>query len=233
MSAHVQLEYVVGAVQLKIGMITIGQSPRNDVIAEIREILDQMEIVQRGCLDELTNEQIKRLKPKETEPFLVTALRDGSSVQVSKGKTVQLLQQRIKELENKDVTAIVLLCTGDFSNLESKKLLIQPGRLIRGLVEGMLSGEEKLGVVIPCSEQIGQTKKKWSRLNPVVAVASPYDNSARIQQAAEKLGAETVDLTVLDCIGYTRRMKQTVKEITGKPVILARTLLARALKELC
>ena len=213
-------------------MITVGQSPRNDVIAEIREILDQMEIVQRGCLDELTNEQIGNLKPKETEPFLVTVLRDGSSVQVSKEKTVQLLQQRIKELESKDVTAIVLLCTGDFSNLESNKLLIQPGRLIRGLVEGMLSGEEKLGVIVPCSEQTGQTKKKWIRLNPVVAVASPYDNSARIQQAAKKLRAENVDLTVLDCIGYTRRMKQTVKEITGKPVILARTLLARVLKEL-
>ncbi len=125
------------------------------------------------------------------------------------------------------------MCTGDFSNLESKKLLIQPGRLIRGLVEGMLSGGKKLGVVIPCSEQTGQAKKKWSRLNPVVAVASPYDNSVRIQQAAEELRAENVDLTVLDCVGYTRRMKQTVKEITGKPVILARTLLARVLKELC
>jgi len=214
-------------------MITIGQSPRNDVIAEIREILDRMEIVQRGCLDELTNEQIGSLKPKETEPFLVTVLRDGSSVQVSEEKTVQLLQQRIKELQNKDVTAIVLLCTGDFSNLESKKPLIQPGRLIRGLVEGMLSGEEKLAVVIPCSEQTGQTKKKWRHLNPVVAIASPYDNSARIQQVARELRAETVDLTVLDCIGYTRRMKQTVKEITGKPVILARTFLARVLRELC
>jgi len=217
---------------MEIGMITIGQSPRNDVIAEIKVILDQMEIIQRGCLDELTNEQIGRLKPKETGPFLVTMLRDGSSVQVSEEKTVQLLQQRIKDLENKDVTAIVVLCTGDFSNLRSKKPLIQPGKLIRGLVEGMLSGEEKLGVVIPCYDQKGQTKKKWSRLNPVVVVASPYDNSSRIQQAAKKLRAENVDLTVLDCIGYTRQMKQTVKEITGKPVILARTLLARVLREL-
>ena len=218
---------------MKIGMITVGQSPRNDVIAEIREILGQVEIVERGCLDELTNEQIGSLKPEEREPFLVTVLRDGSSVQVSKEKTVQLLQQRIKELENEDVISIVLLCTGDFSNLESKKLLIAPRKLIRGLVEAVLTTEEKLGVIVPCCEQIDQIQKKWSHLNPVVEVASPYDNSARIQEAAKKLRAQNVDLTVLDCIGYSMQMKQTVKEITGKPVILARTLLAGVLRELC
>jgi len=146
---------------------------------------------------------------------------------------VQLLQQLIKALENKDVASTVLLCTGDFPDLESTELLIQPGKLIRGLVEAMLTPGEKLGVIIPCSEQIGQTKKKWSHLNPIVEDASPYENSGGIQDACMQLRAENVDLTVLDCIGYTRQMKQTVREITGKPVILARSLPARVLRELC
>lgn len=218
---------------MKIGMITIGQSPRNDVIAEIRDILGRLEIVESGCLDKLTNDQIESMKPEEREPFLVTVLRDGSSVQVSREKTVKLLQQRIKEFENRDVTSIILLCTEDFSNLESKKLLIEPGKLIHGLVEGILTTEKKIGVIVPCSEQIGQTEKKWSHLNPVIAVASPYENPEKIQEAARELRAKNVDLTVLDCIGYTRQMKQKVKEITGKPVILARTLLAGASRELC
>ncbi len=217
---------------MKIGMITIGQSPRDDVIAEIRDILGRVEIVERGCLDGLTDEQIEGLKPEEREPFLVTVLRDGSSVRVSREKIVDLLQQRIKELEDEDVTLMLLLCTGDFSDLKSKKLMIEPGKLIRGLVQGMLN-TEKLGVVIPCREQVGQTEKKWGRLKPVVTVASPYGDSERIQEAAKKLRGENVDLTVLDCIGYTRQMKQKVKEITGKPVILARTLLARVSRELC
>ena len=53
---------------MKIGMITTGQSPRNDVVREIGEILDQAKIVQRGCLDDLTNEQRETLNPEETEP---------------------------------------------------------------------------------------------------------------------------------------------------------------------
>jgi protein AroM len=36
----------------------------------------------------------------------------------------------------------------------------------------------------------------------------------------------------MDCIGYTLAMKQAVKEITGVPVILARSVVARMLAEL-
>jgi len=217
---------------MKIGMVTIGQSPRNDLISEIRGILGRLEIVERGCLDELTKEHMESLEPKEREPFLVTLLRDGSSVQVSREKAISLLQQRIKELEDEDVTLIVVLCTGDFPNFKSKKLIIEPGKLIHKIVQGMLTKEKKLGVIIPSSEQIEQTKKKWIDLNPVVAVASPYENPEKVVEAAKRLQAKNVDLTVLDCIGYTRQMKQKVKEITGKPVILTRTILARVSREL-
>jgi len=217
---------------MKIGMITIGQSPRNDVVTEIKDILGPLEIIERGCLDELTKEQMERLKPKEREPFLVTLLRDGSSIQVSREKVTNLLQQRIQELENEDANLIVLLCTGDFTNLQSKKLIIEPGKLIRELVRGILTEEKKLGIIIPSFEQIEQTKKKWGDVNLVVAVASPYENQEELQEAARKLQAKNVHLTVLDCIGYTRQMKQKVKEITGKPVILSRTVVARVTREL-
>jgi len=216
---------------MKIGMITIGQSPRNDVVTEIRDILGPVEIVERGCLDELTKQQIESLKPREGEPFLVTLLRDGSSIQVSKEKVTNLLQQRIKELE-RDVDLIVLLCTGDFANLQSKKLIIELGKLIRKLIQGMLTKEEKLGVIIPSVEQMEQTKKKCAAENLVVAVASPYENQERLRDAAKALQAKDVRLTVLDCVGYTRQMKQYVQEITGKPAILSRTIAARIAREL-
>jgi len=218
---------------MKIGMVTIGQSPRNDVVPEIRDILGQVEIVERGCLDGLTREQIESLKPKEREPFLVTLLRDRSSVQVSEEKIINLLQQRIKELENEDVNLIVVLCTGDFPNFKLKKLIIKPGKLIHKLVQGILTEEKKVGVIIPSSRQMEQTKEKWSDVNPVVAAASPYENSEKIEEAAKTLQAKNVDLTVLDCMGYTRQMKQKVQKITGKPVILARDIVARVSKELC
>lgn len=218
---------------MKIGMITIGQSPRKDVTREIEDILGGVETVERGCLDDLTKEQIGRLKPKEGEPFLVTLLRNGISVKVSKGKTVNLIQKRIRELEKEHVNLIALLCTGAFPNFKSEKLIIEPGKLIHMLVQGIITKGKKIGVVVPSFGQIEQVKEKWKLLNPVITVASPYDNLEKINEAAEELQAENVDLTVLDCIGYTEKMKQKVKEATGKPVILPRTFLARVLRELC
>jgi len=217
---------------MKIGMVTIGQSPRRDVIPEIKDILGSVEIVERGCLDGLTEEQIERLKPREEESFLVTLLRNVNQVQISKEKAINLLQQRITELENEDVNLIVVLCTGDFPNFKSKKLIIKPGKLVYELVQGILTEDKKLGIIIPSSGQIEQTKKKWSNVHHVIAVASPYEKIEKIEEAAKTLREKNVDLTILDCMGYTKQMKQKVKEITGKPVILPRTIIARVSREL-
>jgi protein AroM len=43
---------------------------------------------------------------------------------------------------------------------------------------------------------------------------------------------KNVDLIVLDCIGYTLKMKEKLKEMTGKPVLLPRSILARVIREL-
>ena len=40
------------------------------------------------------------------------------------------------------------------------------------------------------------------------------------------------DLVVMDCIGYTVTMKEKVHQISGKPVLLSRTLAARTVMEL-
>ena len=49
----------------KIGAVTIGQSPRSDVIADIRPILgSEVDVVEAGALDGLTKEEIAKLVPK-------------------------------------------------------------------------------------------------------------------------------------------------------------------------
>ena len=40
------------------------------------------------------------------------------------------------------------------------------------------------------------------------------------------------DLILLDCIGYTIEMKQIFARVTGKNVLLSRTLLGRVIAEL-
>jgi protein AroM len=63
--------------------------------------------------------------------------------------------------------------------------------------------------------------------------ASPYaQDGEEVKEAARKLKEEGSDLIVMDCIGYSLRMKDWVKEVTGKPALLARSTLARVAGEL-
>ena len=50
---------------MKIGLITIGQSPRVDVVPEMVQILGDVDIIECGALDNLTAEEIQKLAPKE------------------------------------------------------------------------------------------------------------------------------------------------------------------------
>ena len=47
---------------MKIGALTIGQSPRNDLIPEIEAFFKGAEIIQLGALDGLSKEQIADVK---------------------------------------------------------------------------------------------------------------------------------------------------------------------------
>jgi len=45
-----------------IGMLTIGQTPRDDILPEFQEILgDEFEIIEAGALDGLTLEDVKAI----------------------------------------------------------------------------------------------------------------------------------------------------------------------------
>jgi len=106
--------------RVRVGMITIGQSPRLDVTLEIKDILGpRIEIVECGALDGLSPEEINELKPSKSEYILVTRLRDGTTVRVSREKIIDRMNRCIRKIEN-NVEIVVILCTGEFPMLKSK-----------------------------------------------------------------------------------------------------------------
>jgi protein AroM len=210
----------------KIGAITIGQAPRDDVTADIMGILGDVELLQAGGLDGLTREDIKAFAPQEGDYVLVSRLNDGSSVTFAERHIIPRLQQCIKNLEAQGVNIIMVFCTGDFPEFESSVPLILPCKLLNGLVPALASS---IAVIIPAPEQTRQMEDKWKpHVRKVVCVpATPYGDPKELEEAAAKIkGMSGIDLIVLDCIGYTVAMKNRVAEVTGKNVVLSRTLLA-------
>jgi protein AroM len=216
-----------------LGLVTIGQSPRSDVLPQMLPYLPRdLDIRQAGALDGLSNEQIAQLASDPDEYLLHTRLRDGSAVTVGRAPIVSLLQARIEQLEHEGASIILLLCTGEFPSLQSSALLVEPDRLLASVLKGLRP--QRLGVFVPLPSQIEAAAVKWEALaaEKFYAAASPYRQPDEIVQAASELQAHPVDLIVMDCMGYTGAHKRLVAKALGKPVVLATSLSARLIGEL-
>jgi len=221
-------------VNLKIGTVTIGQTPRDDVLVEMKSLISSdIEIVEKGALDKLTVEEIADLRPTEDDEILITRMSDGTELTVGRDHILPRMQDAISELDrDKDVALITLLCSGEFPAFECNKPLVTPFRLFWGALSS-ISIEGSLGMILPSREQVKTAVETFEGLGcKVVGVgASPYGREEEIVRVAKELKGG-VDLVFMNCFGYSLEMKRIVRQITGKPIILARSLLARTLDDL-
>ena len=164
----------------------------------------------------------------------MSRLTDGSSVTFAERHILPRLQQRIYDLEAQGVKFIMFFCTGDFpDNFQSKVPLIFPCKILNHIVP-LLTKTSNIITVTPSPLQVTQCEKKWNQyVNQVTSIpASPYGDWTSLEAAAYKIKNIDGDLVVLDCIGYTQEMKEMFAKITGKMIVLSRTILARVVSEL-
>ena len=217
-----------------LGTVTIGQSPRYDLIPEMMPFLgDDVDVIEAGALDGMTLDEVAKLYPEPGDYVLVTRMRDGTQVKIAEKYIAPRMQEKIGELETKGAQIIALVCTGEFPQFRSSKLVIRPERVLFNVVKSVGEGM-RLGVFIPDEDQIEHAKLRWSRVSPSVHVhaASPYRSMDEIAAAAAALKKSDVQIGVLDCIGYTIAAKEAVKDILGVPIVLARSIVARTVAEL-
>lgn len=211
-----------------IGAVTIGQSPRPDVMAAIRPLLGpDVRIIECGALDEDGDDRgARRAAPEPSDgPVLVTRLRDGTEVRVNPAFVAPRVERCVRRLEA-EADLILLLCTGSLPPIESQRPVIWPERVLAAIVRAIRPA--RLGVLTPAAEQCADQRERWARLVPEVTVASasPYGSPDALEPAARALAAAGVDLVVMDCLGYTPPMRAVVRVAVGRPVLLASTALA-------
>ena len=220
----------------RVGLITVGQSPRTDVVPDMAVILgSDVDIIEAGALDGLSRAQIDALAPVGDDEILVTRLTDGSSVFVGKMHVIPLIEQRIAALEDRGVTLNALLCTGAFPKLAARRPLLEPQQLLLGLLRAM-TFPGRLGVLTPSERHVPQTDARWreSGFDALVAPLSPYEEEdpAAVRRAAAALRAGGVGLIVMDCIGFRRKTRDEIAHLAGAPALVANLLVARVATEL-
>jgi len=217
----------------RLGLVTIGQTPRIDLLPDIKMILGNgVEIVERGALDGLTLDQVKELYPTKDDEVLVTRMADGTEVKVAERHIFPRLKKLINNLEQDGINVILIACTGEFPYINSSSILVYPQKVLHHVVSS-IAEELALGVLIPDELQIESAKKRWSGATKKVFVepGSPYEGLERVVKAAQKL-VHNADLVVMDCIGYTLAMKEAVAKSINRPVILARSVIAKITAEI-
>ena len=219
----------------KIGIITIGQSPRTDVVPEMTALFGEgVAVLERGALDGLTVEEIHAYAPEAGMMHLCTRMRDGREVVVAKEKLLPKIQEAIDDLNRQQASVILLLCVGEFPQFRSACLVVEPQKIVDHCVRGLLGATHRLVIVIPIAEQRDWVRETFSKLTSAitVAVASPYGEEADLMQAAKMLDGAGCDLIVMYCMGFNRRLTRPIREITAKPVIVSSSIVARTIGEL-
>ena len=223
--------------QTIVGMATIGQTPRIDVVPAMERILGpDVGTIQAGALDGLNAEEIGALAPAPGEQPIVTRLQDGSSTRLSHRKILPRMQRCVDDLTAQGAEFVVMLCGADWSEVKSDKLIVNPGKLFPNTITALAAGR-RLGIIKPDGGQVEGETRRYANLgiDARVTSASPYAGDARIdlaRQAAEQLRAQQVDLVWMTCVGMDERMRETVQEVVQRPVILAQALLGRVVAEL-
>jgi protein AroM len=218
----------------RVGLITIGQSPRPDVVPEVLRLVGRpLEAVEMGALDGLDPGAVRALAPGAGDETLVTRMRDGAEVHIAKRHMVPRIQACIDRLAP-SVDILVLLCTGRFPEFHSPRPFLEPQAMVDRIVESLAGPGGAVGVLVPGAAQVEASRAKTSEygLVPTVVAASPYTKPEQVGRAAAVFRGSDVKLVVMHCIGYDAAMREAVRTETGKPVLLARSLVGKILDEM-
>jgi protein AroM len=215
-----------------LGLVTIGQTPRPDLIDAFASHAPGVRVRVVGGLDGLSDDDLARLSPAPHDYPLLCRLRSGAAVEIAQAGLLPFIEDAAGRLARDGAGLIVLACAGDFPDIACAVPVLLPGRLLSG-VASAISRTRRIGVVAPVVGQVPFAEAKWRRdgFQPLVAWASPFsgDETAR---AAEQLAKANVDLVVLDCMGHEAARKSELSRRCGLPVIAAQTTAARIAAEM-
>ena len=125
----------------KIGMLTIGQSPRDDILPGLKEILGKnVEIVEAGALDGMTMADVKKIPLRVEDYILVSRMRDGTEIKITKKYVLPLMQEKLDRLESQGIRLTVVMCTGKFPQFRVEGTRRHPDGDTEGRPRGLPQG---------------------------------------------------------------------------------------------
>jgi len=216
----------------KLGIIVLGQTPRPDLESLFRDHLPGVELAILGALDGKEDQEIDDLSKNGEKYPLLTILADGTTREISLYRLLPHIQKRAEELTVAGARMAVLFCAGNFPDIKSPIPMLFPGRIIPAIVQAV-SKTRRIGIVIPNKGQLAPAMNHWRQkgFSVEACVASPKDKQA-LHVAAKSMSDPSLELVVLDCMGFSPKAGRLMRRFCGRPVICPQSLVAKVTAEM-
>ena len=173
----------------RVAFVTIGQSPRPDMVPEIlAETRTPITVTERGALDGMSRAEVDAIAPRAGEERLVSRLADGTEVILGKPAIEARLGRCSRHWTKERFDLIVLLCTGHFGRFRVRTPFLEPQQAVDHFVLGLTYGVERLGILLPNRQQIEEFHGIADR-SMGFAYASPYRAGNEADAARGRCGA--------------------------------------------
>ena len=221
---------------LRIAFVTIGQTPRTDLVPEMVADITagragkEIETREFGVLDGLDAAQLDAMRAAPGEPSFATRLRSGEEIVTSIARTEARLNALLARIDAQRFDLVVVLCTGTRIEPLANTLVVEAQRVVDATVAALAASSRRLGVMVPLERQVETFAARHDLPDQAIVVAaSPYADPD-FARSSEALAA--CDLVVMHCMGYSSAMHARVRDGVPAPVLLSRRIVSGAVRQL-
>lgn len=213
----------------KVMFVSVGQTPRADLIGEMLANLDmQIEAVELGALDGLSPREIDELRVRPGETSIVTRLADNSEIVVSKPRIGERMARLVADFKPNEFDLVVILSTGLFRDFESTCPTVNAQRALESAVISLAAQGSSVGLIQPLEQQIDELE--IPALDPYRITASYAVDGDRASLARALFDLAECEIIVLNSVSFSEADREMAAKVTGKPVVLARRIISSAIR---
>ncbi|MEZ2126420.1 MULTISPECIES: AroM family protein [unclassified Sinorhizobium] len=213
----------------RVMFLSVGQSPRTDIIGDMLENLDvPIEACEIGALDGLSEAEINDLRVRPGELSIVTRLADGRDIVISKLRIAERMAKIAAAFQPNEFDLVVILSTGLFRDFESTCPTVNAQRAMESAVISLAAHGSAVGLIQPLQQQIEELD--IPALAPYKIYASYAADGDKKLLASALIDLADAEIIVLNSVAFTEADRQMVAKASGKPVVLARRIVASAIR---
>lgn len=213
----------------RVMFVSVGQTPRSDLIGEILANLDiPIQPLELGGLDGLSSREIDELRVRQGETSIVTRLADDREIVVSKPRIGARMAKLVAGFRPNEFDLVVILSTGLFGDFESSCPTVNAQRALESAVISLASQGSSVGLIQPLERQIGELD--IPALQPYRITASHAVNGDWGSLTRALFDLAECEIIILNSVSFSEADRAMAAKLTGKPVVLARRIISSAIR---